>query len=547
MKKKILWVSEASFMNTGFSVQAMECIQRLHATGKYELAELGSYVNDNDPRGLDLPWQFYGAIPTQEGTLAHKRFYSSNEGQFGAAVFEDVLLDFQPDIVIHPRDPWMNNYELESPYRKYYKSIWIPTIDGEPQKAEWIDEYRTADLLLTHSKYAKELLNRQAPDINVFDMANPGVNHEIFKPMSKATCRQILGLPQNANIVMTMMRNQKRKLFPDLIEMFAQFLDYCAKKDNVELAKNTFLYLHTSYPDVGYDIARHILQNNLSHKVFCTYYCRNCSKFYASHFQTEMTTCKHCGALAAILPNTQYGLTREEVALVHNAADIYIQYAVCEGLGMPLCEAKACGIPVMAPSYSAMTEHCECLGTWKINVQRGFHEDVMGTEQFRSLPDNEDAYKKLYVFFKNHAKNNYSNILRQNAIDNFSFDRSAKVIENAIDSISILNRNMTWLYNEKRFMPMNFRVPDIQNNGDFIDYLITNIMFMPERINTEWRHKLVKGLNVGYINYKNSRIQFTKEAAIEMAKEIVSAHNYWENARINKLGINDRKLEWSLI
>ena len=97
---------------------------------------------------------------------------------------------------------------------------------------------------------------------------------------------------------------------------------------------------------------------------------------------------------------------------------------------------------------------------------------------------------------------------------------------------------MTWLYNEKRFMPMNFRVPDIQNNGDFIDYLITNIMFMPERINTEWRHKLVKGLNVGYINYKNSRIQFTKEAAIEMAKEIVSAHNYWENARINKLGLS---------
>ena len=75
MKKKILWVSEASFMNTGFSVQAMECLQRLHATGKYELAELGSYVNDNDPRGLDLPWQFYGAIPTQEGTLAHKIFY----------------------------------------------------------------------------------------------------------------------------------------------------------------------------------------------------------------------------------------------------------------------------------------------------------------------------------------------------------------------------------------------------------------------------------------------------------------------------------------
>ncbi len=72
---------------------------------------------------MEVPWKFYGAIPSQEGTLAHKRFYSSNEGQFGAAVFEDVLLDFQPDIVLHVRDEWMESWELESPFRKYYKSI----------------------------------------------------------------------------------------------------------------------------------------------------------------------------------------------------------------------------------------------------------------------------------------------------------------------------------------------------------------------------------------------------------------------------------------
>lgn len=53
---------------------------------------------------MELDWEFFGATPTQEGTIAHKRYYSSNEGQFGAAVFEDVLLQFKPDIVVHARD-----------------------------------------------------------------------------------------------------------------------------------------------------------------------------------------------------------------------------------------------------------------------------------------------------------------------------------------------------------------------------------------------------------------------------------------------------------
>jgi hypothetical protein len=66
MKKRVLWVSEASFMNTGFSVQAMECLKRLYDLDKYELGELGSYVQDNDPRGMEVPWKFYGATPSQE-------------------------------------------------------------------------------------------------------------------------------------------------------------------------------------------------------------------------------------------------------------------------------------------------------------------------------------------------------------------------------------------------------------------------------------------------------------------------------------------------
>ena len=54
-KKRILFVGEASNLNTGFSTYYGELIPRLAATGKYEIAEFGSYVADGDPRVEEDP------------------------------------------------------------------------------------------------------------------------------------------------------------------------------------------------------------------------------------------------------------------------------------------------------------------------------------------------------------------------------------------------------------------------------------------------------------------------------------------------------------
>ena len=42
-KKKVLFVSEASYLNTGYATYSREVLKRLHATGKYELAEFSIY------------------------------------------------------------------------------------------------------------------------------------------------------------------------------------------------------------------------------------------------------------------------------------------------------------------------------------------------------------------------------------------------------------------------------------------------------------------------------------------------------------------------
>jgi len=260
-KPNVLWVSEASFLNTGFSTLSKGIMERIFPTFKYHLYEYGSYAKTSDSRKKQLDWQFFGAEPESNKTKALEHHRSSPYGQFGETLFEDLCLKTKPDIVVLSRDYWMDVCFLRSVYRNNYKVIWMPTVDGMPQKAEWLDDYRrNVDLLLTYTEFGKNVLESQDPNINVFDVAKPGVDHDVFKPLDKKSLRKKYSIPEDAMIINTTMRNQKRKLFPDLIEMFSQYIKHCISIGDEHKANNTYLHLHTSYPDVGFDIARHIRQ-----------------------------------------------------------------------------------------------------------------------------------------------------------------------------------------------------------------------------------------------------------------------------------------------
>ena len=41
----------------------------------------------------------------------------------------------------------------------------------------------------------------------------------------------------------------------------------------------------------------------------------------------------------------------------YNASDFFITPSICEGFGLPICEAMACGLPVIANAFSCMPDH----------------------------------------------------------------------------------------------------------------------------------------------------------------------------------------------
>jgi hypothetical protein len=353
--------------------------------------------------------------------------------------------------------------------------------------------------------------------------------------MNKAELRKNFGIPQDANVIMTTMRNQKRKLFPDLIDMFAQLMKSYVASQNTAALRNTYLYLHTSYPDVGYDIGRHIMQSGVGHKILVSYLCENCRGFYPDLFQGEITNCRYCGAAAAHMPNTAFGVERHQLAQLYNLADLYIQYSICEGFGMVLAEAKACGVPAMAVDYSAMSEQVNTFGCFPIKVERFFYESVVETEQRRALPDNNDAVKKIREFFNlsPDTRRAMSDAVRKDAATNHSFDRAAKVFEDAIDNTPIHDRATTWDNTAPQYMPCNTNIPkSFRSSDQMLDWCFVNILGRDPNSDIAFRNDLLKGINTGVMLGRRGKESFDANKAIRMMVDMANNNNKWESARV---------------
>jgi glycosyltransferase involved in cell wall biosynthesis len=499
-KKRILFVGEASFLNTGFSTYYRELLPRLAATGKYELAELGCYVRQDDPRADEFiqgRWKFYGVMPTTQEEAqafqqpsAHPRAKGQNTNQFGEYKFNAVVADFKPDIVIDIRDWWMLEYQERSIFRPWYKWIIMPTVDAEPQSEEWIQTYENASLVLAYSDYGVHTLRRQSQllpngkrKMRVWPRAmRPGVDLDVFKPMDKLEVREHWNLNREMPIIGTVMRNQSRKLYPDLIDGFARMKEKYKGEQRVDDAA---LLIHSCWPDNAhsYDYPRHIMRlesydwmpyhsKGIRGSILQSMYCHNCketSVTFAMNLWNKPVQdgrikmpCPHCGQHEASPPNTSVGFSREELSNLYNLMDLYVQCSICEGDGMPIQEAKACGVPTLVTDYTAMREkgrfpdysHFEELkitednytcpnGGDVIDVGRYYYEPE--TSCRRAHPDVEDLADKMHDLITNRVKlRKLEEEARGCAEENYDWNELWKQWEYVLDNVKPLDRAETW-------------------------------------------------------------------------------------------------------
>ena len=470
-KKRILFISEAGYLKTGFSTYLYQVLKRLNATGKYEIAEFGSYGNspEVDPRAKNSPWKYYHNMPVNNIEDAeYKKDYKEN--QFGKWKLSYVLADFKPDIILLNRDNWMDTHVLKNQFRGNCLVFWMPTVDGYPQKWEWLHDYSKVDGLYTYSWFGKKVLEDQSrtvlakriklPELNVRNVMQPGVDTSVFKPMDKTEVKKTFGVPNNLRFIGTVMRNQPRKLFTRIIDSFRLFKE----KYPIE-SRNTLLLLHTSIPDVGWDIPEAVRQNGLEELVVYSYMCSNCGLLAVSTFVGSPANCPQCNKPSFHTPNTQFGYKDEHFAFIYNLMDVYIQGSIAEGDGMPVNEAKACGVPVLCSDFSALYEKNRNGGGLPIKNDTIYTEHE--TMQWRSLFSREDLAEKLASLMGDEPKRlKLSKEARECAEKYYSWDLCATKWELAIDEAKIKNRTETWDKSIEIKETSKFAPPDSPNTKD---------------------------------------------------------------------------------
>jgi intein/homing endonuclease len=324
--KKILWVGEFTELNTGYSNYGRELLTRLYKMGKFDIYEMASYCAAGDVRIKNIPWKVIPIVPINPEE--HEVWKRSPQNQWGAAALEGVLLKIKPDVVMSIRDFWMCDFITSSPYRDKFFYIFMPTVDSSPSQETWLASTIDADAILTYSEYGRDaLLKETGGRVKFRGLAPAAVDYNIFKPVKdKKEHKKKYGLQENISIVGTVMRNQKRKLYPELIEAFK---DYTIKYPHE--SKDAYLLLHTQFPDIGFDIPRLIKESGLSHKTLLSYFCTNCQYTFPAFFRDAVSYCPRCKQLTVRTPGPGAGFTLEQLSNVYNLMDLYVQYAICLG------------------------------------------------------------------------------------------------------------------------------------------------------------------------------------------------------------------------
>jgi glycosyltransferase involved in cell wall biosynthesis len=491
-KKKILWVNEASWKGTGYGTYGNEILTRLHKVEEFEIAELACYIDRDDPEIHNRPWKVYPNRPL-ESDPEFANYVQNPSRVFGEQTFNHVLIDFMPDIVMDIRDWWMFEFEQRSPFRDFFHWAIMPTVDAMPQNSQWMNTFSDADSIFAYSEFGKQTLLEQSDQINFVDIASPAAG-TAFKPVpDKAAHKDAMGLDANSVIIGTVMRNQRRKLYPDLFNAFRTFLD-STKRSNV------FLHCHKYYPDIGWETPELLDAFGLNNRVLFTYRCTDCKTVSIDFYKDTVCYCNNCKQLSRKLAGVDNSVNDEELNKIYNTFDMYIQYANSEGFGMPQLEAAFCGLPVISIDYSAMESVSKNIGAASLKPLSLSMECETGC--YRAIPNNNELAQLMQVYTADDfdLKTVGQNIERL-ARSQYDWDKTAQVWIDHFKSIPVKDVYETWL------SPIQIKEPNIQMPSgitdlvDQVSFMFENILHKPEWIGGYFWGKVIKDITFGYRVY----------------------------------------------
>ena len=197
-----------------------------------------------------------------------------------------------------------------------------------------------------------------------------GVDINVYKPLNKEECKKKLGIQDKFVFGSVAANSDKemgggRKAWGPTMKAMRLFLD-----NNPDVKESDIVWMcHTNPTDPrGFPLI------GMAHK----FKLDNVIKFASPEIQKT-------------------GLSEQQMAELFNSFDVLLNPSKREGFGLPILEAMACGVPVIAVKSSAMTELVQPTTGWLIDVVEDtiFYPTWVDTLQYHHMPSIKSCLERL--------------------------------------------------------------------------------------------------------------------------------------------------------
>lgn len=305
---RIMWISPAIWSASGYGVQTKQTVPRLAAMPEVEYIGIAAHTGLQYGGITSMGIDHYPCpdIPRTDYTL--RRHMMAARCSFAISMCDlwTLSTDFNGD-------------------RAFNFIPYVP-VDAGPLSLENFVHMNRASSVLVNSRWGLDIA--QEAGIKNIAYIPHMVDTRVFRPMpDKIRCKKLMGYTRDTFLVGMVGANKgrmmiSRKGFEFALRAFARFAE---KHDEAKI------YIHgalqSTDPDTV-DLYRVISAYGLEDKV------------------------RGLDAYTATL-----GLDEQVLATIYNAFDVMLAPSLSESVNVPVLEAQACGVPVIANRTTGLTEH----------------------------------------------------------------------------------------------------------------------------------------------------------------------------------------------
>jgi len=250
---------------------------------------------------------------------------------YGKEIFNRVVTEQRPDIVLSIGDPWNVEYIGRANTRGLFQWIAYTAVDGLGYSGGiplHFEEYLySADRIVTYTEYGRRGVLKTMPDKeNYIDRIYHGIDEKVFYPVKDEeikTVRQQLGISDKF-VCLYVGRTHHRKNITYIFKALRLLQD-------TNQIRNTMLWMHSNFTDpAGYNIGRLASEHGVSGRIL------SFDAMAKSNSAIEM-------------------IKEKELNYLYNACDCLINIGG-EGFGFAIGEAMCTKLPVITLDHSASGE-----------------------------------------------------------------------------------------------------------------------------------------------------------------------------------------------